>query len=76
MAKTETKAPETFTPKALAEELGVDAKRIRSFLRNEFSRDAEAKNTTWLLDSKAAAAVRERFTPKAESDEDTDTDES
>jgi len=70
--KSETKAPVTFTPKALAEELGVDAKRIRSYLRNEFSRANEAKNTTWLLDEAAAKAVRERFTPKTESDEDTD----
>lgn len=72
MAKTtETKAPVTFTPKALAEELGVDAKRIRSYLRNEFSRNAEAKNTTWILDEAAAEAVRERFTPT-----ETDSDES
>jgi hypothetical protein len=65
MAKTETKEPVTFTPKALAEELNVDAKRIRAFLRTTSPRQAEAKNTTWLLDEATAELVRERFTPKA-----------
>jgi hypothetical protein len=72
MAKaTETKEPVTTTPKALAEELGVDAKRIRSFLRSEMTREAEAKNTSWILSEKQAEAVRVRFTP-TEDDEASD----
>jgi hypothetical protein len=71
---TEAPEPKFVTPKALAEELGVDAKRIRSFLRQEMTRPGEAKNTSWLLDEAAAKAVRERFTP-AEDDDSEDTED-
>lgn len=75
MAKATEKAAPTFTtPKQLAEELGVDAKRIRAFLRGDEAtmRSIEAKNTSWQLDEAAAALVRERFTA---SDEDEGSDE-
>lgn len=64
-AKTK-ETPKAITPKALAEELNVDPKRVRSFLRSEFTRPGEAKNTSWLLDQETADAVRARFTPKSE----------
>ena len=75
MAKaTEKAAPTYTTPKALSEELGIDAKRIRAFLRGDEAtmRSIEAKNTSWQLDEDAAALVRERFAP---SDDETVEDE-
>jgi hypothetical protein len=68
MAKATEKAAPTFTtPKQLAEELEVDAKRIRAFLRgSEAARPLEAKNTSWQLDEATAALVRERFTTSDE----------
>jgi len=69
--KVEATEPVTTTPKALAEELNIDAKRIRAFLRQEMTRDAESKNTSWLLSEKQAEAVRVRFTP-SEDDEASD----
>ena len=64
------------TPKDLAEELGVDAKRIRAFLRQEFTRPGEAKNTSWFLSDEAAEAVRDRFTPSEDEDEEMEEDDS
>jgi len=75
MAKATEKATPTYTtPKALAEELQVDAKRIRAFLRSdeETMRSIEAKNTSWQLDEAQADLVRARFTP---SDDDSVEDE-
>jgi hypothetical protein len=69
----ETEEAETFmTPKELSEELDVDAKRIRAFLRgSEFARAAAEKNTSWRLDEETADAVRAHFAD----DEDEDLDE-
>ena len=50
-----------LTPKVLAEEIGIDAKVLRSFLRKEFPRPAEAKNTSWIVPDPAAKAAREHF---------------
>lgn len=63
-----------ITPKMLAEELEVDAKRIRAYLRREFSRDSEAFRTSWNLTEAQANAVRGRFTPSEDEDAD-DSDE-
>lgn len=63
-------------PNDLAEELGVDAKRIRAFLRTEFSRDSEAKNTNWELSPEMANKVRARFTASDDEDVENDSDES
>lgn len=52
---------DTLTPKALAEEIGVDPKSLRGYLRKNFARPAEAKNTTWLIAPDAATAAREHF---------------
>jgi hypothetical protein len=59
-------APRTIvTPATLAEELDVDPKRVRAFLRKAHTRDATAKNTAWDLTEDTADAVREHFTAKA-----------
>lgn len=57
---------DTTTPKALAQELGIDPKRLRSFLRANFTRTAEAKNTTWALTPDAVIDARAHFAPKVE----------
>lgn len=57
---------DTITPKALAEELGIDPKRLRGWLRKEHARAAEAKNTTWGIAPDVADLARERFAPKDE----------
>jgi len=49
------------TPKALASELGIDAKRLRSYLRANFTRPTEVKNTSWAVTPDAAKAAREHF---------------
>ena len=58
--------PKPLTPKELAAELGVDPKRLRGYLRANFARPAEAKNSSWSIPAAAADAAREHFAPKAE----------
>ncbi len=62
-------AEKTMTPTELGKELDVDPKRIRQYLRSNFARTAEAKNTSWALPVSTVKAVREHFAPKAK-DED------
>jgi hypothetical protein len=70
MAKTKKAQPvqeestesTVIRPNDLATELNVDPKRVRAYLRQEFSRADEAKNTNWELTPEMAAKVRERFT--------------
>lgn len=50
-----------LTPKVLAEEIGIDAKVLRSFLRKEYPRPSEAKNTSWIVPTEAADAAKEHF---------------
>jgi hypothetical protein len=57
---TATPTPST-TPKALAAEIGIDPKVLRSHLRKAFTRPAEAKNTTWLIPDEVADEVRAHF---------------
>jgi hypothetical protein len=66
--KTQKDAPKTYTPKQLSEELDIDAKRIRAFLRGteDTARPSEAKNTSWQLTEAQAQLVRERFTTSDE----------
>lgn len=54
-------ATKNLTPKALAEEIGVDAKNLRGYLRKHFPRTPEAKNTSWIVPDDAAKAAREHF---------------
>lgn len=51
----------TYTPKALALEIGCDPKSLRGFLRKNFARTNDAKNTSWIIDANAANAAREHF---------------
>jgi hypothetical protein len=50
-----------MTPKELATELGVDPKRLRSFLRGAFPRPLEAKNTSWQISDEAIEAAKAKF---------------
>jgi predicted site-specific integrase-resolvase len=52
---------EAITPKALAEEIGIDAKVLRAYLRKEWTRPNEVKNTSWIITTEAADAAREKF---------------
>lgn len=69
---TEAEKAKTFTPKELSEELGIDAKRIRAFLRGneDTMRALDQKNTSWALTEAQADLVRDRFTPSDEDEGD------
>lgn len=54
-----------MTPKQLAAELDIDPKRLRSYLRKEYGREAEVKGTSWLITDEAADAAREKFAKQA-----------
>ncbi|WP_394253050.1 hypothetical protein [Arthrobacter pityocampae] len=51
---------ETTTPADLSRELGVDAKRIRDFLREQYGL-LPPHATRWLLNQERADAVRTHF---------------
>lgn len=57
-----------LTPKALAAELDIDPKRLRSYLRKEHTRTAESKNTTWGIAPAVADAARTHFAPKPDAE--------
>jgi hypothetical protein len=65
-AKKAQTEPVTVRPEELADELGVNGKAVRAFLRKNFARAAEAKGSRWTIDASGpvAAAVREKFTPQ------------
>jgi len=74
--ETETvEVQETFTPTELASELGVDPKRVRAYLRANFTRPIEAKNTSWMLSAEVAEAVIEHFTASVTDADDSEADE-
>lgn len=52
---------DSLTPKALAEEIGIDAKVLRSWLRKEYPRPVEAKNTSWIVPADVAELAHEHF---------------
>lgn len=51
----------TFTPKELADALGISPKVLRAWLRKEYPRTAEAKNTSWVITANVAAAAKKAF---------------
>jgi maltodextrin utilization protein YvdJ len=51
----------TYSATALAAEIGVDAKSLRGWLRKNFTRIAEVKNTTWIITEEAAEAARVHY---------------
>jgi len=54
-------APAHVTPTALAAEIGINPKVLRSHLRKVHTRDAEAKNTTWLIPNEVAEEVKAHY---------------
>ena len=64
--------PQGIRPEALAKELGIDAKKLRAFLRTAFTRPETEKRSSWYLTEKQVEAVRDRFTP---SDDETEVSE-
>jgi hypothetical protein len=56
-----TATKKSYTPKELAAEIGIDPKILRGYLRKNFTRLAEAKNTAWIIDATTAAAARKAF---------------
>jgi hypothetical protein len=54
-------ATKTYTPKELAAEIGVDPKVLRGWLRKEHTRQASAKNTSWIISAKVAADAKKAF---------------
>jgi len=50
-----------LTPKALAEEIGIDPKNLRAYLRKTYPRPLEVKNTTWIVPADAATAAKAHF---------------
>ncbi len=63
-----------MTPKELAKELEINPKNLRSYLRKEFPRSADEKNTSWKLTEAQIEAARAKFAD-SEDDEDGDEDE-
>ena len=51
----------TITPTDLANELGMSPKTLRGWLRKHHTRAANAKNTSWAIDTKTANAARKAF---------------
>lgn len=64
--KAKVKEAVIVRPEQLAKELGISGKQIRAWLRRTFEHE---KRTSWLLNEKQAAAVREYFSKEEDSDE-------
>jgi len=54
-------AAKTYTATELAKELGISPKVLRAYLRKEFARSADAKNTTWVITAAVAKKARAAF---------------
>jgi len=54
-------AKQTYTPKELAAEIGIDPKVLRNYLRKTHTRVAEAKNTSWIITAAVANDCRKAF---------------
>jgi len=54
-------AGKTYTPKVLANEIGVDPKVLRAYLRKNHTREDTAKNTSWIIPETVANAARKAF---------------
>lgn len=73
----ETEENTIVRPSELAEDLGVNPKAVRQYLRANFPRTAAEKNTSWQLNEDQIAAVISHFEADDEDDSDSeDTDES
>ena len=58
-----TRNEKLIRPNDVAEQLGVDGKAVRNFLRSEFKRDMTKKNTSWYLTPEMVDAITDHFTP-------------
>lgn len=70
--ENETQEEETtqaVRPADLASDLEVSAKALRGFLRREFPRPNDAKNTSWTLTPEMVEAATAHFTPSEDEDE-------
>lgn len=54
-------ATTTMTPAELAEKVNRDPKVVRAYLRKEFTRDPEVKNSRWEISAKTVNAVTKHF---------------
>lgn len=68
--ETEEETPSGMRPKDLAAELEIDAKTLRGWLRKEFPRPLDKKNTSWALSDDVVEAAREHFAPEEDDDAD------
>lgn len=78
MAKNETpevEAPKTYTPGDVAKLVDRDPKQVRAFLRKEFTRPGEAKNTSWHLTEEVKDLVVTHYAKLDEPETEDDTDE-
>jgi hypothetical protein len=50
-----------MTPNQLADQLDVNPKTLRAYLRKEFPRDAEAKNSRWEITKAQVAKAEKHF---------------
>jgi len=53
-------------PETLASELNISGKLIRAYLRANFTRKPEHKNTAWMLTPAQVKNVRAHFAKRAE----------
>jgi uncharacterized protein YjcR len=68
----ETEEPQGMRPKDLAEQLDISPKSLRAFLRREFPRGAEEKNTNWFLSDAQVDAAMKHFTPTEDETEESE----
>jgi hypothetical protein len=69
--ETESDQP-PMTPKALAQELGINPKTLRAYLRREHTRSSQEKNTSWKLTDAQVEAARVHFTAADDESEEGD----
>lgn len=50
-----------MTPDDIAKELGVDPKRVRDYLRENFTRSKAEKHQPWVVTPDMATALRANF---------------
>jgi len=51
----------TYSAKVLADEIGIDPKVLRNYLRKNHTRVDEVKNQTWIITEEVADAARAKF---------------
>lgn len=54
-------ANKAITANELADKVGRDPKSVRAYLRANFPRTSEEKNTRWEIDAKTQKAVTEHY---------------